>query len=286
MMDAGRARPWWRRPVARQLLRVLFVAVGLQLAFMLISLPKRSELLFDLSGGITFVAAFALTYWAPGLWDDETTSTSARRDPFRIVATVLACLWAMRLSGFLFWRVLKLGGDARFDSYKNGSVLSFARPWIAQAAWVALVGMPVYVLNASPPNPATRTRLRTQLFAAGALMFVTALALETTADVQKAIAKSARPSEFVSSGLYRFVRYPQYTSEIMVWISAWVMCSAGLDDAWKIGLAAASPVTTFLLLRYVSGVPLSEAAAKRRYGGQRAYRKYASKTPMLVPRLF
>ena len=56
--------------------------------------------------------------------------------------------------------------------------------------------------------------------------------------------------------------------------------------AWKIGLAAASPVTTFLLLRYVSGVPLSEAAAKRRYGGQRAYRKYASKTPMLVPRLF
>lgn len=271
---------------AAVLLRVVLLAVGVQLAFMLASLPSRTELLYDLSGGVTFVAAFLLSFWAPGLWGSAEEAASARRDPLRVAATALACAWALRLSGFLFWRVVKLGSDARFDRYKAGPWTRFAAPWMAQAGWVTLVGLPVYLLNASRPSPETRTRGRRALFALGAVLFVLALATETVADLQKAAAKAARPADFVCSGLFRYVRYPQYASEMAVWGAAWLMCSAGLSRPWQVALAAASPATTFGLLRYVSGVPLAEAAARARYGRRADYAAYVARTPMFVPRVF
>jgi steroid 5-alpha reductase family enzyme len=269
----------------RQLLRVAILALGVQLAFMLVSLPTRTDVLFDLSGGITFVAAFLLTYWSPGIWSSTADAEAQRRDPLRLAATALACAWAVRLSSFLFWRVLHLGGDARFKRYKTGPWTSFASLWVAQAAWVILAGLPVYLLNASPVTPESRTPARRALFAVGAALFALALIMETVADLQKASAKSARPNDFVSSGLFRYVRYPQYASEIAVWVSALIMCSAGLSRPWQVLLASASPAATFFLLRFVSGVPLAEAAAKARYGRRADYKEYVKRTPMFIPRV-
>ena len=212
-------------------------------------------------------------------------AAALRRDPLRVAATALGCAWALRLSLFLFWRVLELGGDARFARFKRGPWTAFAGLWLAQAAWVLLAGMPVYLLNAAPATPETRTAPRRALFAVGAVLFALALASETIADLQKAAAKAARPTDFVSSGLYRIVRYPQYASEIALWGAAWLMCSAGFSRAWQLALAAASPAATYGLLRYVSGVPLAEAAARARYGRRADYADYVARTPMFVPRL-
>jgi steroid 5-alpha reductase family enzyme len=271
-----------------QIVRVALLALGIQLVFMLVSLPTRTDVLFDLSGGLTFVAAFLTTYWWPGLGAPAGVGAvdvdAQRRDPMRMIATGLACAWAVRLSAFLFWRVLKLGGDARFKRYKTGPWTSFAGLWVAQAAWVTLAGLPVYLLNASPATPETRTPARRALFAVGAALFSVALVTETVADLQKAAAKARRPGDFVSSGLFRYVRYPQYSSEIAVWVSALIMCSAGFSRTWQVLAASASPAATYVLLRYVSGVPLAEAAAKARYGARKDYVDYVNRTPKFVPR--
>ena len=44
-----------------------------------------------------------------------------------------------------------------------------------------------------------------------------------------------------------------------------------------------SPVFVFLLLTRVSGVPLLEKSADKRWGGQADYEAYKRRTPVLVP---
>ena len=44
-------------------------------------------------------------------------------------------------------------------------------------------------------------------------------------------------------------------------------------------------VFVWLLLTRVSGVPLLEAQADRKWGGDPAYRAYKARTPVLVPRI-
>ncbi len=36
-----------------------------------------------------------------------------------VVATIVVCCWALRLGGFLVFRVFKLGSDSRFDEAKK-----------------------------------------------------------------------------------------------------------------------------------------------------------------------
>ena len=47
-----------------------------------------------------------------------------------------------------------------------------------------------------------------------------------------------------------------------------------------------SPVFVYLLLTRVSGVPLLERKADKKWGGQPEYEAYKANTPVLVPRLF
>ena len=45
-----------------------------------------------------------------------------------------------------------------------------------------------------------------------------------------------------------------------------------------------SPVFVYVLLMYISGVPMLEARGKKRWGDDPAYREYLAKTPVLVLR--
>ena len=74
----------------------------------LVSAVLQTDKLYDLLGSTTFVAL------AVG-----TLAFAARLHARSIVATVLVCCWALRLGGFLFFRVLKTGSDSRFDKAKK-----------------------------------------------------------------------------------------------------------------------------------------------------------------------
>ena len=50
-------------------------------------------------------------------------------------------------------------------------------------------------------------------------------------------------------------------------------------------IALLSPVFVILLLTRVSGVPMLEAKADKRWGGQDDYEEYKKNTPVLPPRL-
>ena len=46
-----------------------------------------------------------------------------------------------------------------------------------------------------------------------------------------------------------------------------------------------SPVFVWVLLARISGVPMLEARADRKWGGETAYEAYKARTPVLVPRV-
>ncbi|MFT7558040.1 MAG: steroid 5-alpha reductase family enzyme, partial [Planctomycetota bacterium] len=70
--------------------------------------------------------------------------------------------------------------------------------------------------------------------------------------------------------------------EILVWLGVFVF-SLSVLSGWGILIAFASPLYIFLLIRFVSGVPLLEKSAEKIWGSNPGYRKYLQKTSMLLP---
>lgn len=62
--------------------------------------------------------------------------------------------------------------------------------------------------------------------------------------------------QFISEGLFKYSRYPMYFGEILMWTGMAILCSAALKSWQSIAVAFWSPVFTYCLLAYVSGVPL------------------------------
>lgn len=56
--------------------------------------------------------------------------------------------------------------------------------------------------------------------------------------------------------MFKYSRYPAYFGEIVSWLGVAVLCSSALQTPVRIAMAFWSPVFTYLLLMYASGVPI------------------------------
>jgi steroid 5-alpha reductase family enzyme len=77
--------------------------------------------------------------------------------------------------------------------------------------------------------------------------------------------------------LWKYSRHPNYFFEWTHWF-AYVLLAVG---SAYIGLAWAGPVVMFVFLRWISGIPYTEAQALRTRGED--YRDYQRRTSMLFP---
>jgi steroid 5-alpha reductase family enzyme len=62
------------------------------------------------------------------------------------------------------------------------------------------------------------------------------------------------------------------------------VCAGGFSKAAQYA-SVASPLVVFLLLRYVSGVPILERQADQRWGQEPEYQAYKARVPVLFPTL-
>ena len=229
---------------------------------------KQTEKFFDLTGSLTYISVITI-----GLL------LSAAIDARAVLLWALVIVWAVRLGTFLFRRIQKAGKDDRFDELKP-SFIRFLNVWTIQALWVTFTFAAALV--------AITTTVRKDLDAyavVGFLIWVFGFAFEVIADSQKSrfAADPANKGRFIQTGLWSKSRHPNYFGEIMLWIGVAVIALPVLVGLQWVALI--SPLFVTLLLTRVSGVPLLEAKADKKWGGQPDYEEYKKKTPVLLPKL-
>ena len=229
---------------------------------------KQTEKFFDLTGSATYLSITALTL-----------VLSPEVDGRSILLFILVVIWALRLGTFLFRRIHKAGKDDRFDEIKP-SFFRFLNVWTIQALWVT------FTVAAALIAITSSTRKGLDGFAlAGFFLWVCGFIIEATADTQKSRfnANPENQGKFIHTGLWSRTRHPNYFGEIMLWVGIAVIAIPVLRGWQWIGLV--SPVFVTFLLTRVSGIPLLEKKADKKWGGQEDYEAYKKATPVLIPRL-
>lgn len=115
----------------------------------------------------------------------------------------------------------------------------------------------------------------------GLAIMAAGLVLETWADQQKSAAKAKHPHTFASSGLFGWVRCPNYLGEMIFWlgnliVGAPFIANAGQAVVAILGLAA-------LLFIMLGATKRLEARQGRRYGCDPDYRSWVARVPILFP---
>ena len=74
--------------------------------------------------------------------------------------------------------------------------------------------------------------------------------------------------------------------EITLWVGMYLVCVGGFSSLAQALAALLSPLFTSFLLTRVSGIPLLERAADKKWAGDVDYEWYKQHTPVLLPRLW
>jgi steroid 5-alpha reductase family enzyme len=241
------------------------IALAVNAAFFAIAATRKTDVVTDLSYSLSFaVLAILLPFAGAG-------------EPVQVTASLLVLVWALRLGGYLFRRILRIKVDHRFDEMRD-KPLRFARFWLLQAISVAVIMLPVSYLLGRDDAPGFG------LWAiAGAAIWLGGLAIETAADAQKSAfkARDENRERFITSGLWRYSRHPNYFGEMLVWWGLFIYAVPFLDGAAF--AVVIGPVFITVLLLFVSGIPLLERSAEAKYGDDPAYREYKRRTSILLP---
>ncbi|KAF9523049.1 hypothetical protein CPB83DRAFT_65255 [Crepidotus variabilis] len=273
------------------------VTVGYQLLGFAIAWTFRFDKVTDFTGGSNFFLLALLT-----LLCGNTFFTR------NIVATVLVMVWAARIAGFLLFRVLKTGSDTRFDDIRSHFWKFFAF-WVGQMIWIWTVSLPLTILNSPAVSEldtgGSNPPFGTSRDIAGIVLWAVGFLVEAVADGQKFYYKSTKaiPSgRPMNRGLWAWSRHPPYFGEILCWWGIWMLClssttNGDLSSSSKAAQygAVVSPVFTFLLLMFGSGVPTAEKPTAKKFylmsHGPKAndaeawtnYKTYLRRTSILIP---
>lgn len=229
---------------------------------------KQTEKFYDLTGTLTYISVTVIAI-----------TLSENMDLRSILLAGLVIIWATRLGTFLFQRVHKAGKDDRFDSIKP-NFLRFLNAWTLQALWVVFTAAPALIAIT------TVARKDIGIFAIiGLIVWVIGFTMEVVADYQKNQFRKnpANKEKFIKTGLWSRSRHPNYFGEIVLWIGVTIIALPVLKG-WQ-WIALISPIFVTLLLTRVSGVPMLEAKAEKKWGGQDDYETYKAQTPVLIPKL-
>lgn len=92
--------------------------------------------------------------------------------------------------------------------------------------------------------------------------------------------KSENRPKFLSTGLWKYSRHPNYLGETLLWFGIWLSSSNGLwgiETAYAI-LGLFSPAITFVLLVFISGIPPAEKRDDERFKELPEYYEYKKQT--------
>ena len=231
----------------------------------------QTEKFYDLTGSLTYLTVIWFVYFSSGQMNEFNTQS--------LLVTVLISLWAVRLGSFLFSRIHKDGEDKRFRTIKT-SASQFFMTWTLQGMWVSICSMCAITAILSSDGI-----IPNNLFYIGFALFIIGFSIEIIADRQKTAFRSIEENKdkFITSGLWSKSQHPNYFGEILLWSAIAVMSFSSLSGTQY--LTMISPVFTYVLLVYISGVRMLDDMGNKKWGHLEEYKTYKKNTPILLLKL-
>ncbi len=248
------------------------LAFGLNALAFVPAYAFQTEKYYDLTGSLTYLTVVATAVIAGSSSHPGIGGRAA-------LLAGLVAIWAIRLGHFLFRRIREDGRDSRFDAIKP-DFARFLMAFLLQGLWVSLTASAALAAITSIRSIA----LGPPDLVAG-LAWLGGFALEVVADRQKRAfrADPANRDRFIATGLWARSRHPNYLGEILLWVGIALLAWPSLIG-WQ-WITLVSPLFVFVLLTRISGIPLLEARALERWGGDPTYRAHLERTPRLLLRL-
>ena len=229
----------------------------------------KTEKFYDLTGSICYAFGSIFVYC-------QTYGATLSLSLFIAIAVLI---WTIRLGSFLLKRVLDAGEDKRFRTIKTSPTQFFmtfnlSALWVVICSLCALTAVSNGVVTVKP------------IFYLGLFIFIAGFSIEVIADNQKTKFRSVseNANSFITTGLWSFSRHPNYFGEVILWAGIAIMSLPYLEGVqyWTL----ISPIFSFVLIYFVSGVRMLEARANVKWGENAEYQKYVKKTPVFFPKIF
>lgn len=246
------------------LIWLLVLSLLLNVGLFLVAYRLQSDKLTDASYAVTFVALGLAAYIV------------SPQSPYHFLLLGMVCVWAVRIGGFLLYRVIRRGKDGRFDGIRE-NFLQFGKFWVAQglSVWILMIASVLAMQHDS--------ELSWPVWL-GVAVWAVGLVIEAVADTQKYLFTSNpnNRGKWIDEGVWHYSRHPNYFGEILVWLGVYIVAAQSLD-AMQALLVVVSPLFITILLLFVSGVPILEKSADKKWGHSPAYRRYKRQTSIIVP---
>ncbi len=193
-----------------------------------------------------------------------------------IIMCLLLVVYGVRLGGFLLVRELKNSNYKKTLDAQTGSNIPI---FVKVIMWVCMACL--YVAQTSAITYRLENGKAGGVMAViGAIVMAIGICLEATADKQKSAAKAKNPKRFCDSGLFRFVRCPNYLGEMIFWTGVFISgIGAYQGGQWVISLIG------WILIIYImiAGARRLELRQNKNYGSDPEYQKYSKEVPLIIP---
>ena len=196
-----------------------------------------------------------------------------------LLACLLLVAYGLRLSGYLLIREFRSSAykkilSPEIERSKRMPIGAKIALWLVCGLLYALMTCPLYfrLKNGISVDP---------MLWIGLLVMVCGVILEVIADQQKSAAKKINSHRFVDTGLYRFVRCPNYLGELLIWTGMLLTGTTALKGILQWVLA----ILGYLLILWVmfSGARRLEIRQDKNYGDDPEYQLYVSTVPIILP---
>ena len=205
-----------------------------------------------------------------GLWPSDSTW-------LRFLAATMIALWSLRLTLYLFFRVVGHPEEGRYaklrEKWGNQADTKFFKFFQAQALAAWCFALPVMVISRSSEAPSS------WIIGMSVVLWGLGVGGVALSDWQLARFKADEENhgKTCRSGLWHYSRHPNYFFEWLHWC-AYIPLSLG-SSFWWISVIVA--VLLLLTVLFVTGIPPTEAQALASRGDD--YRQYQQTTSAFVP---
>lgn len=115
----------------------------------------------------------------------------------------------------------------------------------------------------------------------GAVVAAAGVIIEMVADAQKSAAKRVNANRFVSHGLYRIVRCPNYFGEVLMWTGSFLICFGACCTVGQWVIASLGYIGIVYVM--FSGARRLELRQNETYGNDPEFQAYIKRTPLILP---